>query len=339
MVNVSIPLAQPRRGGDHRAGIDAAREERAQRHVGDQPRRGRVLQAAAELGHRLGLRDRPGRGRGPPVTARRRHPSAAPQQQRVARRQPVDVAIDRAGVGHVAIGEEILHRLRRQTPRQFRHRSQRRHLGAEHEPPVVQHGVIERLLAQPVARQEQFPPRAVPQREGEHAVELGQAVRPPLLPGMDDRLGVAMRAEHVPGGFQPRAQGLEIVDHAVEDDRNGAVLVVHRLLPGAWIDDRQPAVAERHPWFLMEAVTIRPAMRNRRSHPPQQSTIHRPLSGQIEDTRDSAHARPRGGWCGGFRGADAKARGALPPWTPQQGTLSLASLGVASPGSRGGCGA
>ena len=95
---------------------------------------------------------------------------------------------------------------------------QRLQLGAEKKRAVRERRVVERLDAEPVAREEERLPVAVPEREREHAAEALDAALAPRLPRMHDHLGVALRAE---GVAEPRELGNErlvVVDLAVEDD-------------------------------------------------------------------------------------------------------------------------
>src|SRR3546814_2078048 len=78
---------------------------------------------------------------------------------------------------------------------------------------------------------------------------------------MDDDLGVADAAEHVAGAAQFRGQFLEVVDLAVVDDRDAAILVVHRLLAAGEVDDRKAAVTQPDAAVDEKAATVRPAVR------------------------------------------------------------------------------
>ena len=64
---------------------------------------------------------------------------------------------------------------------------------------------------------------------------------------MDDHLGVAVRAEAVPARLELGADVGEVVDLAVEDDPDRAVLVGERLIAGREIDDAQAAMPEADP--------------------------------------------------------------------------------------------
>ena len=70
-------------------------------------------------------------------------------------------------------------------------------LGAEPQGAVAMR-VEQRLLAQPVAGDQQPAAPAVPEREGEHAAQPVDAVVAEVLVEVDDHLGVAAGAEPVP---------------------------------------------------------------------------------------------------------------------------------------------
>ena len=119
--------------------------------------------------------------------------------------------------------------------------------------------VVERLDPEAVAREHEPPPARVPDRDGEHAAQaLGEAVAV-LLVEMEQHFGVAVRAEVMPGALELAAQLAVVVDLAVLDDVQGAVLVRDRLVARLEVDDREAprgegdvAVAE-----LSEAVRAR----------------------------------------------------------------------------------
>ena len=66
-----------------------------------------------------------------------------------------------------------------------------------------------------------------------------------LFVEVDDDFGVGVRAEDVAARDQVASQLAVVVDLAVEDELDRAVLVGHRLVRGgAEVDDAQPAEAE-----------------------------------------------------------------------------------------------
>src|SRR5512135_1428406 len=133
-------------------------------------------------------------------------------------------------------------------------------LRAEDELPLRQQRVVERLHAEPVASEEQRLPITVPQREREHAAEALDAGFAPLLPGVDDHLGVALRMKAVPTARELRNELLVVVDLAVEHDDHAAVLVEQRLLASGKIDDRQPPMAEAEPGLDVQPALVRSAV-------------------------------------------------------------------------------
>ncbi len=73
---------------------------------------------------------------------------------------------------------------------------------AAEEKPVFFEAVEQRLLAKTVAGEKQLFPPVVPNRQGEHAAEVSDAVGTVLLVEVDDGLGVAVRAEAMAAGFE-----------------------------------------------------------------------------------------------------------------------------------------
>ena len=145
-------------------------------------------------------------------------------------------------------------------------------LAGEGEESPLGGGIIERLLAEPVTRQKQTGAAPVIDREREHAIEAQRQILAPLLPAMDEDLGIGvMRGKAVAAAYQPLTQLGMIVELAVEDDADLAVLVPHRLVAGGEIDDRQPAMTEEDMPQLVDikAVAVRAAMRQSSGHPIQ----------------------------------------------------------------------
>src|SRR5205823_1390310 len=122
-------------------------------------------------------------------------------------------------------------------------------------------GVVQRLLAKPVAGQEQAAPAAVIDGESEHAVEFQRQFLAPFFPAMDEDFGIGvMRGEFMAAADKLLTQLGVIVEFAVEHDADLAILVPHRLVAACNIDDRQPPMPEEHTPELVniKAVAIRP---------------------------------------------------------------------------------
>src|SRR5258705_318387 len=80
------------------------------------------------------------------------------------------------------------------------------------------------------SRQEQLAPLAVPDREREDAVEVGEGIGPELFEQVEDDFGIAMRRERVAALHQKRPQLAVVIDFPVEDDLQRAGLVRNRLV-------------------------------------------------------------------------------------------------------------
>jgi len=176
----------------------------------------------------------------------------------------------------------------------FRTQCQRLQFRREEQPAVGEHAVVERFLAEPVARQEQRLAPRIPQREGEHPVEAVETAFTPRLPGMDDDLGVRARPERVAERRQFRHERLKIVNLAVEDDAHRAVLVELRLVAGDEIDDRQPPMSQPDPRRKVEAVAVRSAMGENAGHSMQQRAIDVAAPAEVEDPGYAAHCLESG---------------------------------------------
>ena len=84
---------------------------------------------------------------------------------------------------------------------------------------------------------------------------------------MREDLGVPAGAELVPVAEELLPQRGVVVDLAVLDDMDGAVLVRDRLVAGLEVDDREPAGGEREASVADDAVRVRPAMGEDGAHP------------------------------------------------------------------------
>jgi hypothetical protein len=143
-------------------------------------------------------------------------------------------------------------------------RQQRLHLRSEIEHPIDR-GIVERLDAEAIARRQKA--TTVPERKGEHAAEMAEAVEPPAIICSEDRFGIGGRPE-IPVRPELVLQFAVVVDLAVERD-DAAVGCLHRLAPGARkIDDREPAMRQPASGIRRapEALAIRSAMRDQSVH-------------------------------------------------------------------------
>src|SRR5207249_11563074 len=96
--------------------------------------------------------------------------------------------------------------------------------------------VVERLLAEAVAREQEAAPSSVPQREREHAAQHPNAVLAVVLVQMDDDLRVRVRGYAVSTLDERRLKLLVVVDLTVQNEDDAAILVEDRLVAGLEID-------------------------------------------------------------------------------------------------------
>ena len=129
------------------------------------------------------------------------------EDQRVPGLQPIDPLEQRFGARQVSRAEQLGQRALVRLGANQAALEDRLDLGSE-EQPVAGHRPVERLDAEAVAREQQPPPRRVPDREREHAAQVLDARVAPLLVGVDDRLGVGARPVAMAGRFEPRADDL-----------------------------------------------------------------------------------------------------------------------------------
>jgi len=171
----------------------------------------------------------------------------------------------------------------------LRAQQQRFQLGSKEQPTIGEKAVIERLLAEAVARHEQDLLRGIPQCESKHSVEAVEAGDAPFFPGVNNHLGIAAGAEYMAQGRELGHQRLKIVDLAVVDDADRSVLVEQRLIAGREVDYRQPTVAEPDPRLDVVAIAVWSAMTKDIGHAPQQGAIDIGLSAPVEDAGYPAH--------------------------------------------------
>ena len=249
---------RPRAARLHQRGdqgrIDAAGQQRAQRHVGHPLRVHRSAQHLFQRVHGLGVAagERVGHAglgdlRQRPVGLRLHLALAGAQLQPGARRQLGDALVDRIRRRDVVVAQQQDQRAAVHRRVERRVRAQGLELGAEQEG-VALPAVVQRLLAGAVAGQGQGARAAVPQGQGEHAHAGLQGALD--APGGDAGqqgfgVGVAAPGRRLAGGLQFAPQIQVVVDLAVVGQQPAPVGRGHRLVPGRrQVDDGQAAVPQ-----------------------------------------------------------------------------------------------
>ena len=131
------------------------------------------------------------------------------------------------------------------------------------------------------------PAPVVGNHEGEHAAKALDACFSPLLPGMDNHLGIGGGAELVTGCLQLAAQLAEVIKLAVVGDPDAAVFVAHGLGAGLQVDDRQAPMTEGDGMLAMQAFPVRPAMAKPRHH--RLDRARRRRRRKLENAANPAH--------------------------------------------------
>src|SRR5438067_6015248 len=134
------------------------------------------------------------------------------------------------------------------------------------------------------------------------------ALRPPVLIGPQQHLGIGIALELQAVELELAADLAEVVDLAIEGEREAGGLVAHRLVRAVRIDDREAPVAEGHAVFAARgeeraaAGAVGATVRERIEHWDERALIRRmPTRG--DPTGDTAH--DLGGRLGSAHGAES----------------------------------
>src|SRR6266508_2649874 len=127
-------------------------------------------------------------------------------------------------------------------------------------------GVVERLDPEAVAREQKLTAAYVPDGEAEHAAKPLDAARAEVFVEMDDGFGVAVRAEDVTVALEVAAQFAVVVDLAVEDDPDGAILVRDGLVAAIQVDDAEAPHADGDAVPDVHALIVGTAMHHCAAH-------------------------------------------------------------------------
>ena len=150
---------------------------------------------------------------------------------------------------------------------------QRRECAREREALAVLE-VVQRLLAESVARQHELVRFAIVDAQRPHAVQPRKARFAELLVREQDHFGVAAARKHVATRLELCAQAADVVDLAVVDDPVILRGVVHRLMAGRrQIDDAQAPVPECDFVAAIRAGVVRTAVRDRLVHRGDQRVV------------------------------------------------------------------
>ena len=149
--------------------------------------------------------------------------------------------------------------------------------------------VVQGLLAHAVACGQQSAVPLVPQRERKHAVDALDHSVAPLLVAVHQHLAVGARTEIVAPRLQLCAQLDEVVDLAVEDNLDAAVLVAEGLVSGGGqINHGQAPVAQTHTGRIPSALAVR-ATRGQGAKHRRQYGLRDGSTRRIDQAGNSTH--------------------------------------------------
>ena len=269
----AVGLDLLRDGRDDR-GIEPAGEISSDRDVRPQPDPRCVGQQHAQLVSNIGLTaasERIGVAEGKLPIRAYRHVAVLGDQH--VRRRKLGNSLERgARAQRKPEGEDLVERERIELCAHSGHCQQRLDLRSEIKAARVG-GVVERPDSHPVARHHQALATLVPDREGEIAVEVRNAIDPLLLVELEENLGVGIGSKVMTALDHRLAQFDVVEDFAVEGDADVAICTQHRLLAGRDVDDAQPCVAETRVTVEMDAVFVRTAMIQRANHPREHHLV------------------------------------------------------------------
>ena len=273
------------------ARVEPAGEEHAERNVAHEADFGRVPQPFPEvLGQVAVVAALVRRGRVDRLPVAPDGELAAVEDGIRGRRELVDLGEGGEPGGDVAEAQVEIERLFVELAGNCRIAEERLDLAPEGQP-VLAEVVVDRLLAQAVAGEEEPALVPVPDGEGEHPAQPLGKLFAPLFVAVDQDLGVAVALEDVALGDELPLEIEEVVDLAVEGDPDGPVLVGHRLRAGRGeIDDRQAPVPESERAFDVDAATVRTAMRDHVGHAGEELAVGGMRRISIQEATDAAHA-------------------------------------------------
>src|SRR5262245_57648564 len=272
--------------------VDPAGEPHADRDIGDQACPDRVPQPAAELRRERLLRLRPHlfRGDGGRAGVAAQLHLAVLGDERVAGGQLARLIEDRQRGGYRVEGEEGLKRGGVDLPGEAGLADQRLELGGKGEL-ATGDAVVEGLDAEPVAREDQAAVASVPDRDREHPAQRVHEAGAPVLIEVDEDLGAAVGG----GCVSPPAELLPelavVVDLAVLDHLDAAVLVADRLIASREVDDREAAHRQAARPVDQAAVRVGTAVDQRLVHRRQRRGIRGRGPVEADETAYPAHAR------------------------------------------------
>ena len=147
-------------------------------------------------------------------------------------------------------------------------------------------GVVQRFLAETIPGQKQTTSYSIENGEREHAINPRRQLFAPFLPAVHQHFSVRMiRSKAVAAALEIGPELGVIIDFAVENDADLAVLVPHRLMARGEVNDRQPPMAEKDMRW--------PHRQKSRRYPARDAPARRPCARDPASTRRPRTRRSR----------------------------------------------
>ncbi len=259
------PLGEARHHHQHRRRIDPARQEHAEWDIGALVDAHALHERGVEPGQRLVLVERLGAALGQRGAAAALDHAALAHDHRLAGQYPVDAGKDRLSAGGELHLQQFVARRAHQRRRHQPSVDQRARLGGKGKG-GRRLGVIERLDAERVARQDQPPSPRVVQGQRIHAAQMGGEIEPVPAIEVERQLAIRLRRKR---GRAPAAQLVAqldvVVDLAIADQRRPGGLV-QRLVAGRQVDDGEPCLHHPDIAGAVAAVAVGAAMAQGHTH-------------------------------------------------------------------------
>src|SRR6185437_1923357 len=165
--------------------------------------------------------------------------------------------------------------------------------GSEQQPITFLRGLscpVQGTDAKAVARQDDATAAAVPESEGELPAQVRKQFFLIVLPAVRDQFRVAVGGEAMAASFQFGTHFGVVEQFAIEDDGDGAILIMNGLAAVGQPDNAETARGKRQSRPFEEAIFIRSAMIQSLRHRLDCATRRcSPLARQINDPRNTAH--------------------------------------------------
>ena len=274
---------------EYRRRIEAAAQERAQRHVRTQTDPNRLVELRAEpfqvlvVGNANVAVARPR-----PVTFDARRPTAIERQHGAGREaeHPVE---NRAVAGHVAEREELEQRRLGDIGNPRQRGKDRLRLGCEQEAIARLH-VVQGLLANTIPRQHQPPARRIPNGDREHAAHPLERRLAMLGVERGNHFGVACGGKRTPAPLELGSKLDVVVDLAVLHDGYAAPVDRDGLMAAGDVDDAQPGRGQGRGSVRPHAGVVGAAIPHRLDHRRQRRDI-RGRAARGHESGDATHIR------------------------------------------------